>query len=244
MRIVAYDITARVSLMQIGEILVRLDADVVGLNGVQGSRELRGLARAANLEVAAKGAARGSISAVLVKTGVNVRSAERIELATSRGSTSRSAAHAIVGGEGGSLSVSALDFGLRGEVRRRNLELLTGFLAGISPPTIIAASCHESTSGPVVRELAATWHDAFAVAGVGSAETYPASEPVARHDFVFVDRRLRVAQCMVDGAFPVSEAAKHRPVVVEVSRVPAQVLGETRASATDGAGDASSTIRR
>jgi len=244
MRIVAYDITARVNPLQVGEILARLEADVVGLNGVQGSRELRRLARAANLDVAAKGTARGSISAVLVKSGVNVRSVDRVELATSRGSTSRSAAHAIVGGPGGSISVSALDFGLRGDVRRRNLELLMGFLAGISPPTIIAASCHESSSGPVVRELAATWHDAFAVAGVGSAGTYPASEPVARHDFVFVDRRLRVEQCIVDGAPPVSEAAKHRPVVVEIARDRADALDGTQTSAADDASSAPSVIRR
>lgn len=219
MRVVAYDISGCQDIAAVGQVVRRLDADVVGLVSVRSPRDLRAIARAADLEIAHRATGRGSVSAVLSGATIRVRSTDRLPLATSRGTTNRAAVHAILGVAGTSVSVTAVDFGLRAEVRARNQRTLRDFLAHVGPPVIVAASLHAAVSETSLAELGGDLQDAFAVAGAGSGQTFPAGDPVARHDVVLVDTRLRVVSCRVDRGDGAEAAARHRAVITEIEPI-------------------------
>lgn len=215
MRIVAYDISGFASADVVGEVLATCEADVVGLISAPAGRDLRAISRAAGLEIAAKASLRGVSPAILIRPGVRVRSTERLALATSRGSSNRLAAHAIVGIGGMSASVVAVDLGLRAEVRAHNINVVTDFLATVATPSVIAASLHTSAGSALANAIEQGWQDAFVTAGTGPGDTFPAAEPVARHDAILVDSRLQVTTCRVDDGAEASSACRHRAVIAD-----------------------------
>jgi endonuclease/exonuclease/phosphatase family metal-dependent hydrolase len=217
--IVAYELSGMTDSTALGAVLDELRPAVACLLGVRNVRRLRSALGQAGLEVVARGGPRGAVNAIALSEGGRVRSVNRLPLRTPKGTPEREAVHAIVGVEGLALSVTALQLGLRADLRQQHVDTLLGFLASIEPPVVVGASLSEPASGPAASALGAAYTDAFAVAGTGPGETYPVDEPVARHDFVFVDHRLRVRRARVPSDEAVLAAARHRPVVVDIERV-------------------------
>ncbi len=216
-RVVSYNLSGGVDLRAAAEVLARLRPRIVCLLEVPTPKQLRRLARRSQLAVAARAGRRGTGTAVLVDPDVRVRTVSAVPLTTPRDVPTREATHVIVSVGGLRLSVTAVQLGLRPEVRRTNLDELLAYLATVEAASVIGCDLNESIRSPVASALAGTYQDAHAVAGTGQGETYPTSDPSTRQDFVFVDRSLSVLGCHVPTAAPVDVASHHRPVVVDLA---------------------------
>ncbi len=214
-RVVSYDLGGAVDVGAVREVLERIEPDVVCINSLAAPRRLRSALRASPLDVACRAGRRGATSMVVVREGVLVRTADQVSLAADGPGRDRHAAYAILGSGGLAFAAVAVQFARKAHDRAANLRDLVAWLSRIRPPVVIGASLNESTSGSVATELAHRYQDAFALAGRGVGDTYPADEPVARRDAVYVDGRLHVERCTVPSEGAVTRAARHRPVVAE-----------------------------
>lgn len=218
-RAITYNTAGHDDADKIGRALAELDGDVVCLLGLPGRRGMNMLLRVAGLDLVVRAGKGRDGAAILVRRGTMVRTRDRVPLTAARRGGKRAAAYAIVGVDGITVSVIAVHFGLRPDVRTSDLSDIRAWLGSVAPPVIIGASLNDSIGSPVGEQLAEAYHDAFAVAGSGVGDTYPAREPVARRDFVFVDRRLTVDRCVVPQGTMVELATRHRPVVAEVGQI-------------------------
>ena len=216
-RVVAYNVSGGIEPEAAGKVLAELSPQIVCILEAPGPKRLRALSRAATLEVAARSGRRGSGTAVLVDGDVRVRATSTVPLTTPRDVPTREATHAIVGVGRLRLSVTAVQFGLRPEVRRTNLDELSAFLRSVDCPSIVGCDLNESVRSPVAAALARAYQDAHAVAGVGRGFTYPTSDPSTRQDFVFIDPVLTVEASHVPSSGSVAVASHHRPVVADLA---------------------------
>ena len=235
MRLVSYNVSGGLDPVSAGRVLAELAPQLVCLTEIPPAGRLRTLVRTAGLEVIARSGRRGSGTAILGAPEVRLRSSAEVPLTTPRGVPSRQATQAIVSVEGLRLSVTAVQFGLRPEVRRINLEELLRFLDSIEQPTVIGCDLNESVRSPAAAGLAARFQDAHAVVGVGAGLTYPATDPSTRQDFVFVDHALEVRAASVYVDPPVEVASHHRPVVVDLAARTEPGLARDAASGEAGA---------
>ncbi len=225
-RVVAYNVGAGLDVGAAGEVLAALHPTVVCVLEAPPAAKLKRLARPATLEIAARFGRRGNGTAVLVAPHVHLLAKVGVPLTTSRGVPRREATHAIVSIGGTRLSVTAVQLGLRPEVRRRNLDELTGMLDSVEALTVVGCDLNESSRAPVAEALAARYQDAHATAGVGSGLTYPTTDLSTRQDFVFVDQRLRVRRCFSPTDPPVEVASQHRPVAADLELPGADADGQ------------------
>ncbi|MFO7777545.1 MAG: endonuclease/exonuclease/phosphatase family protein [Nitriliruptoraceae bacterium] len=216
MRLIGYNVSGGLDPASAGRILAAQAPDVVCLTEIPPAGRLRALARLSGLDIVARAGRRGTGTAILAATSVLIRATTLVPLTTPRDVPARQAAHAIVSVAGLGLSITAVQFGLRPEVRRTNLHELLAYLDTIEQPSVVSGDLNESVRSPVAAGLAARFQDAHAVAGSGAGLTYPTSDPSTRQDFVFVDPALEVIRAEVLTAAPVDVASHHRPVLVEV----------------------------
>jgi endonuclease/exonuclease/phosphatase family metal-dependent hydrolase len=225
MRVVTYNVSSGLDPVAAGHVLREVAPSVVCLLELPSTKRLRTLLRGTDLEVVTRAGRRGTGTAILAAADVRVRATTLVPLTTPRDVPSRQAAHAIVGVAGLGLSITAVQFGLRPEVRRTNLAELLAFLDTIEQPSVIGCDLNESVRSPVATGLAARYTDSFGQIGVGRGLTYPTSDPSTRQDFVFVDPSLRVTAAWVPTGEQVDLASHHRPVVVDLERAPAVEAG-------------------
>jgi endonuclease/exonuclease/phosphatase family metal-dependent hydrolase len=216
-RVVAYNVSGGLDLGAAGEVLATLEPSIVCLLERPGSGRLSRLARRSGLELAVRAGRRGSGNAVLVHPDVRVRSTSGFPLTAPPEVPRREASQAIVSVGGLRLSVTAVQLGLRPEVRRTNLDELLRFLDTIDAPTVLGCDLNESVRSPVAAAFAERFQDAHAIAGTGGGETYPTSDPSSRQDFVFADRALTLLGAFVASLPPVDVASHHRPVVADLA---------------------------
>jgi endonuclease/exonuclease/phosphatase family metal-dependent hydrolase len=216
MRLVAYNVSSGLDPVAVGSVLREVAPTVVCLLELPSTKRLRILLRTSGLEVVTRAGRRGTGTAILADPQVRVRATTLVPLTTPRDVPSRQAAHAIVSVAGLGLSVTAVQFGLRPEVRRTNLSELLAFLDTIEQPSVIGCDLNESVRSPVATGFAARYTDAFGQVGSGLGLTYPTSDPSTRQDFVFVDPSLHVTAAWVPIGEAVDQASHHRPVVVDL----------------------------
>lgn len=220
MRLVSYNVSGGLDPVAAGTALREVAPTVVCLLELPSTKRLRALLRAADLEIVARAGRRGTGTAILARSEVRVRATTMVPLTTPRDVPSRQAAHAIISADGLGLSVTAVQLGLRPEVRLTNLTELLAFLDSIEQPSVIGADLNASARSPVATGLAARYTDAFDAVGSGLGLTYPTSDLSTRQDFVFVDPRLAVTAAWVPAGEQVDRASHHRPVVVDLEQSP------------------------
>jgi endonuclease/exonuclease/phosphatase family metal-dependent hydrolase len=227
-RVVTYNVSGGVDVGAAGEVLAALSPRIVCILEAPTGGRLARLARTGGLEIAARAGRRGGGTAILVREAdVAVRASSKLALTTPRDVRTREATHVILSASGLRLSVTAVQLGLRPDVRHTNLGELTAFLSSIDLPSVVGADLNESVRGPVATELSARYQDAFAVAGTGSGVTYPTRDPSTRQDFVFVAPELTVTRCSVGTAAPAQVASHHLPVVADLAAPDAPSEGAT-----------------
>jgi endonuclease/exonuclease/phosphatase family metal-dependent hydrolase len=113
--------------------------------------------------------------------------------------------------------------GLHPVERLHNAEELSDLLRGLTGPIVIGGDLNETPDGRAARFLAERFWDAWLLGGDVAGETFPASEPTSRIDYLFVSERIAVEKVIVP---PAPAASDHLPVVAELSLPPELSLQE------------------
>lgn len=111
----------------------------------------------------------------------------------------------------------AVHLGLRGEERGRHADELLRLLDNADPPVLVGGDLNAKPDSRVVAKLTEIGWDAWTRMGQSTGETFPSDDPVARIDYLFVSRQVRVDAAMVPGAAALRAASDHLPLVVDVA---------------------------
>ncbi|HEX6261381.1 MAG TPA: endonuclease/exonuclease/phosphatase family protein [Actinomycetota bacterium] len=199
------------------EALARLRPDLVMLNEVGWSGwRLARLARALDAR-AASGLRRlrwSVTNAVLVLPPWRLLRTRTIRL-PGRSRPHRGVVASLIGRSGYRLTAASVHLGLSDPERREHARDLTDrILPELRPPVLLGGDLNEPPEGPAARWMAERLWDAFAQAGQGPGETFPARDPRARIDYLLVPEGVTVARAFVDR--DAAEASDHLPLVVDL----------------------------
>jgi endonuclease/exonuclease/phosphatase family metal-dependent hydrolase len=114
------------------------------------------------------------------------------------------------------LTAVSLHLGLAPGERERHARELTDLLAGIPGRLVVGADLNEGPDGPGARWISQRLYDLFLQAGEGSGETFSASAPTARIDFVFGGEGVKALDAWVPSSPLVAQASDHLPVLADV----------------------------
>lgn len=221
-RVLVYNLHGqRAGVRPVAEVIRRLDPDLVLLAETGPRWRLRRLGRALGMQVARdpwSPTRRRIPNAVLARPPWRVRAHRLHRFADVRRRLNpRGAIVADLSGPGGvALSVCAVHLGLHPLERLHAVRELLAL--DLAPPLIIGGDLNEPPDGRAVGELAGRLADAWATAGEGSGETFPAHAPTARIDYLFVSPGVRIERALVPSAMPQARAASdHLPLLAELS---------------------------
>lgn len=220
-RVVVYNVRGfRDGLANMAAVIGRLHPDLVLLTETGGRRRLRRLAR--SVEMRAVGDPwspfrRRVKNAILVRPPWRVGEHRLIRLSGSRRWYPRGALVARITRPEARVWAIAVHLGLHPLERRRHAEELTAALRDLEDPVVLGGDLNERPDGKAVELLAERFRDAWLLGGDVAGETFPADEPTARIDYLFVSEGVRVERAMVPPTPDVRAASDHRPVVAEVT---------------------------
>lgn len=112
---------------------------------------------------------------------------------------------------------ASVHLGLHPAERRNHAEQLVRILRPLDGPLAVGGDLNELPGGRAVSHLTERllW-DVWLLGGDVAGETYPAQEPTARIDYLFVSEGIRVERALVPAVPGVPQASDHRPVVAEL----------------------------
>jgi endonuclease/exonuclease/phosphatase family metal-dependent hydrolase len=172
---------------------------------------VRRFARRAGLEGASgTGLWRPIPNAVLARRPWRVVDAGKIVFRRSRKTLRRGVLLTVVGRAGTRLSAGAVHLGLSGEERGEHARELTDLLAG-REPVVLGGDLNEGPEEAAARWMAARYWDVARDAG----RTFPAWEPRARIDYLFVSDGVRVERAWVGGE-RFARLSDHLPVLADL----------------------------
>lgn len=155
-------------------------------------------------------------NAVLYGPSWRPLSAGIVDLPRERGAMPRGYVSVRLRREGVTLTAASAHLGLGGAERRRHARLLADELVAGGDPVLLGADLNEGPEGPAARWICGRLFDAFALAGLGNGETFPARSPSARIDYVLVGEGVRVLDARVLAGPAASRASDHLPVVADL----------------------------
>jgi endonuclease/exonuclease/phosphatase family metal-dependent hydrolase len=113
------------------------------------------------------------------------------------GGVQRGVVFALARRAGQRVTVGAVHLGLSGRERERHARELTDVLAGVPHPLVLGGDLNEGPDGGAASWIAERYWDAFARSGEGQGDTFPATTPRARIDYVFVSDGITVDRAWV-----------------------------------------------
>jgi len=125
----------------------------------------------------------------------------------------RGALVARLGHTGRRLWAISVHLGLSGAERVRHVRELADIARGLGGPVLMGGDLNEPPDGSAAGFLGERFWDAWLLGGDAAGETYPAEDPTARIDYLFVSEGFRVERVLVPAVGDVSD---HRPVVAEL----------------------------
>jgi endonuclease/exonuclease/phosphatase family metal-dependent hydrolase len=217
LRVAAYNVHGfRAGAATVAEALAEEEPDVAILNevGFLGFR-LRRCARLLGMEqVSGLRRIRPVRNAVLARPPWRIVGKHVERLPRHAGSVQRGVVFALARRAGRRLTLGAVHLGLSQRERELHARELTDLLAGVPHPVIFGGDLNEGPDGPASAWIAGRYWDAFSRRGEGEGATFPASEPRARIDYVFVSDGLEIERVWVGtGA---GETSDHLPVFADV----------------------------
>lgn len=205
---------------RVAAVVDRSHPDVVLLNESDGRLGLRRFAKAVGMRAVGDP---WSPFRRRVKNAVLVRPPWRVvehRLHRFQGSTRmhpRGALLALIERDGHRLWGVSVHLGLHPLERLRHAGELAGVLRDLDGPVMIGGDLNETPERRAASFLADRYADAWLLGGGADGATFPAQEPVARIDYLFVTRDVRVEGAIVPQSPEVRVASDHRPLVVEIS---------------------------
>jgi len=222
LRVVVYNVRGfRDGLENVAEVVRHFEPDVILLNETGPRRSLRRFAKALGMEAARDPWSpfrRRIKSAVLVRPPWRLLEHRLHRFADVRKALyPRGALVAHVGRAGRRLWVHAIHLGLHPLERLHAAQELADLARGLDGPVLIGGDCNETPDGRATRFLGERFWDAWLLGGDVTGETFPASDPTARIDYLFVSEELKVERVIVPSVMPEARiASDHLPVVTEL----------------------------
>jgi endonuclease/exonuclease/phosphatase family metal-dependent hydrolase len=93
-------------------------------------------------------------------------------------------------------------------------------LGRLLPPgaaAVVGGDLNEEPNGKAVGLLSERFGDAWLLGGDADGDTFPADEPTARIDYLFVTKGIAVERVIVPPGPDAREASDHRPLVAELT---------------------------
>ncbi len=110
--------------------------------------------------------------------------------------------------------------GLHPRERLAHARALARLLDGIDGPIIVGGDLNERPEGRAVGFLSERFRDAWLLGGDADGETFPADEPTARIDYLYVSEAVAVERVLVPPGPDARAASDHRPLVAELTLSP------------------------
>ena len=221
LRVVAYNVRGfRQGLGLVVRVVERLQPDVLLLNESGGRLRLRRFARAVAMELAPdpwSPLRRRVKNAVLVRPPWVVVEHRLHRFEGGPLLLPRGALVARLERDGLRLLAVATHLGLHPGERLRNARELVGLPARRDGAVVLGGDLNETPERRAAGLLAERFDDAWIAAGDGVGETFPATDPTARIDYVFVSEGIEVGCARVASDEGVRRASDHRPLVVELA---------------------------
>jgi endonuclease/exonuclease/phosphatase family metal-dependent hydrolase len=222
LRVLVYNVHGfRGGVGRVVQLTMRLDPDVLLLNETGGRLRLRRFARRMGLVAATdpwSPLRRRVKDAVLVRPPWRIVEHRLVRFAPADRWSPRGAIVAGIGRNDLRMVVVATHLGLRPAERIAHARELVGLVADRHGPAIVGGDLNERPDGRAVAIVTRQLSDAWALGGGDGGETFPAADPTARIDYLFVSAELRVERAMVPSVLPEARAASdHLPLVVELA---------------------------
>ena len=225
MRIVTYNVRGfRGGIDRVLGVVRELRPDVLLLQETGSRRSLRRFAAGASMRAASDPWSPGRRrvkNAVLLAQPWRPVSVELVRFRGSRRLYPRGALVVRAGSDAGpSLWLVSTHFGLDGSERGREADALLRMVASFGrAPVAVGGDLNATPEMRAPARIAVGLRDAWAAADGGDGSTFPASQPAARIDYVFVSGPLTVGSVSVGGEGS-AEASDHLPVGVDVAFAP------------------------
>jgi endonuclease/exonuclease/phosphatase family metal-dependent hydrolase len=107
--------------------------------------------------------------------------------------------------------------GLHPRERLADAREIGRIVADAGTPVVIGGDLNERPDGRAVGSLSERFRDAWLLGGDVDGETFPADEPTARIDYLFVSEEIAVERVIVPPGPDAREVSDHRPVVAELT---------------------------
>ncbi|MFN2543319.1 MAG: endonuclease/exonuclease/phosphatase family protein [Actinomycetota bacterium] len=121
-----------------------------------------------------------------------------------------------IGRSGHRVWAASVHLGLKPGVRKRNADELSSVLLGLNGPVLAGGDLNEGPDGQAASWMSARLWDAFARAGEGPGETYPAEDPTARIDYLFAGEGVEFDRAVVLSGPAAAAGSDHLPLLVDL----------------------------
>lgn len=230
-RVLVYNVRGfRDGLDAVVELVARARPDVAVLNETGSRLALRTFARGVQMRAATdpwSPLARRVKDAVLVRSPWRVIERRQHRFAGIDHLFPRGALLAHIGRAGHRAWAVSVHLGLSPVDRSRNAEELVDIVRAFHEPVVIGGDFNELPDGRAIGFLAERFWDAWLLGGDVAGETFPASDPTARIDYLFVSQGVRVERVMVPGGELARTSSDHRPLVAELTLPEGRAPGRT-----------------
>jgi endonuclease/exonuclease/phosphatase family metal-dependent hydrolase len=221
LRVLVYNVRGfRDGADRVAAVVRRFEPDVVLMNETGGRLRRRRFARAVGMREAAdpwSPLRRRVKNAVLVGPPWRILEHRLHRFAGSARLYPRGALLARIGRPGFRAWAVSIHLGLHPLERLRHAEELVDLLRGLDGPVLIGGDLNETPDRRAASFLTEGFRDAWLLGGDVAGETFPAQDPSARIDYLFVSEGVTVERAIVPPIPEVRVASDHRPVVVELS---------------------------
>jgi len=121
------------------------------------------------------------------------------------------------GGNGTLLNVICVHLGLLPGEREAHAGRILDTVTQTAGPLLIGGDLNERPNQPAAVALGTRLWDTWIRVGPSTGETFPASEPEARIDYLFASEDLTALRAVVLGSRAAQSASDHLPLVVDLS---------------------------
>jgi endonuclease/exonuclease/phosphatase family metal-dependent hydrolase len=115
------------------------------------------------------------------------------------------------------LCAISVHLGLHPRERLAHARALAALAEGVDAPIVAGGDLNERPDGRAVGFLSGCLRDAWLLGGDAEGETFPADQPTARIDYLFVSDGIVVERVLVPPGPDARQASDHRPLVAELT---------------------------
>ena len=221
LRVIVYNVRGfRDGLERLVRLVGHFEPDVLLLNETGGRRRLRRFADALGMAVATDPWSpfrRRVKDAVLVRPPWGILEHHQRRFEGGPWLYPRGALIATLGHGGARLLAISMHLGLHPRERLADAKALATLVDSIGAPIVAGGDLNEKPDGRAVGFLSGRFRDAWLLGGDADGETFPADEPTARIDYLFVSEGIVVERLLVPPGPDAREASDHRPLVAELT---------------------------